>query len=46
MQRIHGEKRAYRVLVEKPRGKRPLERAWHRLEDNIGVDFREVEWGP
>ena len=38
-----GEKRgAYRVLVGKPEGKRPLGRPRHRWEDNIKVDFQEV----
>ena len=31
---------AYRVLVGKPEGKRPLGRLRHRWEDNI----QEVEW--
>jgi hypothetical protein len=31
-----GERRgAYRALVEKPEGRRPLERPRHRWEDNI-----------
>ena len=46
MQHVRGERTAYGVLVEKPGGKRPLERAWHRLEDNIDVDLQEVGWGP
>ena len=29
----------YRVLVEKPRGKRPLGRPRRRWEDNIKMDF-------
>ena len=33
---------AYRVLVGKPEGKRPLGRPRHNWEDNIKVDFREV----
>jgi hypothetical protein len=42
----HGEKRnAYRVLVGKPEGKIPLGRPRHRWEDNIKMDFREIEWG-
>ena len=33
---------AYRVLVGKPEGKRPLGRPRHRWEDNIKMDLREV----
>jgi hypothetical protein len=41
-----GEKRnAYRLLVGKPEGKRPLGRPRHRWVDNIRVDFGEVGWG-
>jgi hypothetical protein len=36
---------AYRVLVGKPEGRRPLERPRLRWEDNIKMDLREVEWG-
>jgi hypothetical protein len=36
---------AYRVLVRKPEGRRPLGRPWHRWEDNIKMDFREVGCG-
>jgi hypothetical protein len=32
----------YRVLVGEPKGKRPLERAMCRWEDNIKMDLREV----
>ena len=35
---------AYRVLVGKPEGRRPLERARYRWEDNIKMDLREVGW--
>jgi hypothetical protein len=35
----------YRVLVGKPEGKRPLGRPWHRWEDNIQMDLREVGCG-
>ena len=39
-----GERRGvYRVLVEIPKGKRPLERPRHRWEDNIKVDLQEVD---
>jgi hypothetical protein len=35
-----GDRRgAYRVLVGKPEGKRPLGISRHRWEDNIKIDF-------
>ena len=34
---------AYRVLVGKPEGKRPLGRPRRRWEDNIKMDLREVD---
>jgi hypothetical protein len=41
-----GERRdAYRALVGKPAGRRPLGRPRRRWEDNIKMDLREVEWG-
>jgi hypothetical protein len=41
-----GEKRnAYRLLVAKPGGKRPLGRPRSRWEDNIRMDLGEVGWG-
>jgi hypothetical protein len=40
-----GEKRnAYRVLVGKPEGKRPLGRPRRRWVDNIKMDLREIGW--
>jgi hypothetical protein len=36
---------AYRILVGRPEGRRPLWRARHRGEDNIKVDLQEVGWG-
>jgi hypothetical protein len=43
---MHGEKmNAYRVLVGKPEGKRPLGRLRRRLDDNIKMDLREIVWG-
>jgi hypothetical protein len=40
-----GEKRnAYRILVGKPEGKRPLGRRRHRWVDNIKMDLTEIEW--
>jgi len=41
-----GEKRGvYRVLGEKPKGKRPLGRPRHRWGDNIKMDLEEVGCG-
>jgi hypothetical protein len=41
-----GEKRnAYRLLVGKPEGKRPLGRPRRRWVDNIRMDLLEVGWG-
>jgi hypothetical protein len=34
-----------RVLVGKPKGKRPLGRPMHRWQDGIKVDLREIGWG-
>jgi hypothetical protein len=43
---MYGEKRgAYRVLVGKPEGRRPLGRSRHRWEDNIKMDNGEVWLG-
>jgi hypothetical protein len=40
-----GEKRnAYRILVGKPEGKRPLGRPTRRWVDNIEMDLREIGW--
>jgi hypothetical protein len=40
-----GEKRnAYRILVGKPEGKRPLGRPRPRSMDNIGLDLGEIGW--
>jgi hypothetical protein len=41
-----GERRgAYRALVGKPEGRRPLGRPRRIGEDNIKMDIREVGWG-
>jgi hypothetical protein len=41
-----GEKRnAYRLLVGKPEGKRPLGRPRRRWVDNIRMDLGKVGWG-
>jgi hypothetical protein len=34
----------YRILMRKPEGQRPLGRPRHRWEDNIKIDFQELEW--
>jgi hypothetical protein len=39
---MYGEEK--RVLMEKPKGKRPLGRPRHIWEDNIKMDFKEIVW--
>jgi hypothetical protein len=39
------ERNAYRLLVRKPEGKRPLRIPRCRYVDNIRTDLGEVEWG-
>jgi hypothetical protein len=40
-----GAKRnAYRILVGKPEGKRPLGRPRRKCVDNIKMDLREIGW--
>jgi hypothetical protein len=42
----HGrDENAFKSLVEKPDGKRPLGRPSRRWEDHIRMDRREVLWG-
>jgi hypothetical protein len=42
----NGEKRnAYKILVGKPQGKRPLGRLRCRWVDTIKINFREIGWG-
>jgi hypothetical protein len=36
---------AYRILVGRPEGRRPLGRPWLRWEYNIKIDLQEVGWG-
>ena len=42
--RMKARRGAYRILIEKPEGRRPLERPRLRWEDNIELDLREVGW--
>jgi hypothetical protein len=39
-----GETNAYRIMVGKPEGKRPLGRPRHRWVDNIKMDLGERGW--
>jgi len=43
--RMGESKGVYRVLVEKPEGKRPIGRPCHRWEDNIKVVLQDVGCG-
>jgi hypothetical protein len=41
-----GQKRnAYRILVGRSEGKRPLGRPRHSWVDNIKMDLRQIGWG-
>jgi hypothetical protein len=40
---MYGERSAYRVLVEKSEGKRPLGRPMCRWENNNKTDLQELE---
>jgi len=42
---VWGRGEAYRVLVGKHEGKRPLGRPRHRWEDNIKMDLQEMGYG-
>ena len=43
--RLGEERGVYRVLVEKPEGRKPLERTRRRWVDNIRMDLQEVGCG-
>jgi hypothetical protein len=43
--RTGGDREAYRVLVEKSEGKRPLGRPKRRWECGIEMDLTEIGWG-
>jgi hypothetical protein len=38
------KRNAYRILVGKPEGKRPLGSAQYRWVDNIKMNLREIGW--
>jgi hypothetical protein len=42
--RIGRKRNAYRILVGKSEGKRPLRRPRRRWVDNIKIDLRDVGW--
>jgi hypothetical protein len=42
--RMGARSNAFRILVGKPEGKRPLGRSRRRWEDNIKMDIREIGW--
>jgi hypothetical protein len=42
--RMGEERGAYRILLGRPEGRRPLGRPRRRWEDNIKMDIREVGW--
>jgi hypothetical protein len=43
--RMREKRNAYRLLVGKPEGKRPLGRQKRRWVDNIKMDVGEMGWG-
>jgi hypothetical protein len=43
--RVEKEREVYKVLVEKPEGKRPLERPRHRWEDVISEILERLAGG-
>ena len=45
MSRMEDKRDAYRFMVGRPEGKRPLERPKHRWEDNTKIDLKEVGCG-
>jgi hypothetical protein len=40
-----GEEEAYRILVGKLEGKKPLSRPRRRWMDNVKMDLRDIGWG-
>jgi hypothetical protein len=42
--RMGAKRNAYRILMAKPEGKRPVGRPRHRRVDNIKMDLRKIRW--
>jgi hypothetical protein len=45
MWHVWEERKVYKVLVGKPKGKRPFRRPRHRWEDGIRMDLRVIGCG-
>jgi hypothetical protein len=43
--RMREKRGAYRILMGRPEGRRPLGRPWPRWKDNIKINLQEVRWG-
>jgi hypothetical protein len=43
--RVGAKRNAYRILVGKPEGRRPLRKPSRRWVNNIKMDLREIGWG-
>jgi hypothetical protein len=42
--RMREMRNAYKILVGKPKGKRPLGRSWNRWKGNNSMNLREIGW--
>jgi hypothetical protein len=45
MAHVGEETKVHKVLMGKPKGKRPLGRPKYRWEDGIRIDLGEIGWG-
>jgi len=41
---MKGMRCAYKILIKKCKGKKPLGRSRHRWENNIRLNLREIGW--